>query len=71
MKKFIILIIILFSFNFQAIGHVNHYEKLNYLEYELFRNNQSIGYHKYNFIRDGESLSIVSEVSDLDTGIVR
>ena len=63
MKQTIISIIILFSFNFHAIGHVNHYEKLNYLEYELFRNNQSIGYHKFNFIRDGDSLSIVSEVS--------
>ena len=63
MKQTIISIIILFSFNFHAIGHVNHYEKINYLEYELFRNNQSIGYHKYNFIRDGDSLSIVSEVS--------
>ena len=63
MKKIIVSIIILFSFNFQAISHVEHYENFNYLEYELFRNNQSIGYHKYNFMRDGDSLSIVSEVS--------
>ena len=63
MKKIIVSIIILFSLNFQAIGHVQHYKNFNYLEYELFRNNQSIGYHKYNFIRDGDSLSIVSEVS--------
>lgn len=63
MKKFIVSIIILFSFNFKAFSHVNHYEGLKYLEYELFRNNQSIGYHKYDFIRDGDNLSIVSEVS--------
>ena len=63
MKKIIISFIILFSLNFQAISHVQHYENFNYLEYELFRNNQSIGYHKYDFIRDGDSLSIVSEVS--------
>ena len=63
MKKIIVSIIILFSFNFQAISHVEHYENFNYLEYELFRNNQSIGYHKYDFLRDGENLSIVSEVS--------
>ena len=42
---------------------MEHYTKLNYLEYELFRNNQSIGYHKYNFKRDGENLSIISEVN--------
>ena len=63
MKKFIVLIIILFSLNFQAFGHIQHYKNLNYLEYELFRNNQSIGYHKYDFIRDGDNLSIISEVS--------
>jgi hypothetical protein len=33
------------------------------LEYELFRNNQSIGYHKYDFKREGDKLSIISEVS--------
>ena len=63
MKKIIVSIIILFSSTFQAISHVEHYKGLNYLEYELFRNNQSIGYHKYDFIRDRENLSIKSEVN--------
>ena len=63
MKKIIVSIIILFSLNFQAFSHVQHYQNLNYLEYELFRNNQSIGYHKYDFIKDGEKLSIESEVN--------
>ena len=63
MKKITLSIIILFSLSFHANGHVKHYENFNYLEYELFRNNQSIGYHKYDFLRDGENLSIVSEVS--------
>ena len=63
MKKFILSIAIFFYLNSQLLSHVDHYAKYNYLEYELFRNNNSIGYHKYNFIRDGENLSIVSEVS--------
>jgi len=63
MKKIIVSIIILISLNFQASSHVQHYKDINYLEYELFRNNQSIGYHKYDFLKDGENLSIVSEVS--------
>ena len=46
-----------------SFGHVDHYAKLNYLEYELFRNNQSIGYHKYNFKREGDNLSVISEVN--------
>ncbi len=63
MKKIIVSIIILLSFNFKASSHVDHYQNYNYLEYELFRNDKSIGYHKYNFIRDGKDLSIISEVS--------
>ena len=63
MKKIILSIIILFSLNFHATSHVQHYGDFNYLEYELFRNNKSIGYHKYDFLRDGDNLSVVSEVS--------
>tara|TARA_Y100001970_G_scaffold279370_1_gene386576 strand:- start:567 stop:1250 length:684 start_codon:yes stop_codon:yes gene_type:complete len=63
MKKIIVSIIILISFNYKALSHVEHYQNYNYLEYELFRNDKSIGYHKYNFIRDGKDLSIISEVS--------
>jgi len=51
----------LLSFDINA--HVDHYSKYNYLEYELFRNNKSIGYHKYNFKRNGSNLVIDSEVS--------
>ena len=63
MKKIVVFIIILFSFNFTASSHVEHYAKFNYLEYELFRNNNSIGYHKYDFIRKSDTLLIKSEVS--------
>ena len=52
-----------FLFNIESFNHVDHYKKLNYLDYELFRNNKSIGYHKYIFNRNGENLSISSEVS--------
>ena len=63
MKKFILSIAIFFLFNVQSFSHVEHYKNYNYLEYELFRNNKSIGFHKYDFNRDGENLSIKSEVS--------
>ena len=63
MKKFILSITIFFLFNGQTFSHVDHYAKYNYLEYELYRNNNSIGYHKYDFIRKGKDLSIKSEVS--------
>jgi len=63
MKKFLLSIIIFSLFSFRSFGHVEHYSNFNYLEYELFRNNKLIGYHKYNFKREGENLSIISEVS--------
>ena len=62
MKKIILSIAIFFLINAQSFSHVDH-AKYNYLEYELFRNNNSIGYHKYDFKRDGDNLSILSEVS--------
>ena len=63
MKKFILSIAIFFLFCIESFSHVDHYAKYDYLEYELFRNNKSIGYHKYDFIRDTDKLSIVSEVN--------
>ena len=63
MKKLVLSIALFLSFSINSFSHVDHYAKYNYLEYELFRNNQSIGYHKYDFIREGDKLSIISEVS--------
>ena len=62
MKKIFFLLIIVFFINSKAISHVEHYADFNYLEYELFRNNKSIGYHKYDFVRENDTLSIKSEV---------
>ena len=63
MKKFLLSIAIFLLFNTKSFSHVDHYANFNYLEYELFRNNQSIGYHKYDFKRIGNNLSIISEVN--------
>ena len=63
MKKTFFSLIIIFSINSHAISHVEHYSEFNYLEYELFRNNKSIGYHKYDFVRENDTLSIKSEVN--------
>ena len=63
MKNFLLSIAIFSLFAFKSFGHVDHYANFNYLEYELFRNNKSIGYHKFDFKREGDNLSIISEVS--------
>ncbi len=63
MKKLTFSIVIYLLVILESLGHVDHYAKYNYLEYELLRNNKPIGYHKYNFNRNGDSLSIESEVN--------
>ena len=63
MNNFLLSIAIFSLFTFKSFGHVEHYANFNYLEYELFRNNKSIGYHKFDFKRDGEKLTIISEVN--------
>ena len=49
--------------SFDINDHVDHYSKYNYLEYELFRNNKSIGYHTYKFQRKGDDLIINNDVN--------
>ena len=63
MKNFLLSIAIFSIFSFKSFGHIDHYANFNYLEYELFRNNKPIGYHKFDFIREENKLSVVSEVS--------
>ena len=63
MKKYLLSIPLIFLIFLNINAHVGHYSKYNYLEYELFRNNKSIGYHKYNFTRSGSNLTIDNEVS--------
>ena len=63
MKKFLLSIAIFFLFSIKSFSHVDHYANYNYLEYELFRNNKLIGFHKYDFKRTGDNLSVISEVN--------
>ena len=62
MKKLLLSIFIFSSISFETFSHVGHYAKFNYLEYELFRNNNPIGYHKFDFKREGQNLIIDSEI---------
>ena len=62
MKKLLLSIFIFSSISFETFSHVGHYAKFNYLEYELFRNNTPIGYHKFDFKREGQNLIIDNEI---------
>jgi len=60
MKKTILSIILFLILNTQAYSHVAHYQNLNSLKYELFRNNKLIGFHDYDFERKGSYLKVKS-----------
>ena len=62
MKKIILSIIILLSFNIKTYSHVDHYSDFNVLEYELFRNDKLIGYHNYEFLRNEKELIVICDV---------
>jgi len=60
-KVVIILIIISFSSNINA--HVQHYENLNRIEFDIYRNNDHIGKHVFSFKRLEGKLSVESEIN--------
>ena len=62
MKKFLVAIILYFFLNVNLFSHLQHYSNVNYLEYDLYRNNDLIGKHKYEFIKNGDNLSVKSVV---------
>jgi len=62
MKKKILSIIFLSIFSSEVIAHTPHYKDLNTLEYELFRNNKSIGYHNYKFKKSDNKLNVKSKI---------
>lgn len=63
MKKFTLSIIIFFLTITNSFTHVNHYDKFNSLEYNLYRNNKLIGSHIYNFERKADSFKVNSVVN--------
>jgi len=62
MKKLLLSIFIFSTICFETFSHVDHYSKFNYLEYNLYRNNAPIGFHKFEFKRNGKNLTIDSEI---------
>ena len=62
MKKLTSFIFIIFLFCTNLYSHVEHYKDLNFLEYELYRNNKLIGFHKYEFVRENNLLKVKSLV---------
>jgi hypothetical protein len=60
--KIWIFIIILFSTT-SLNAHVQHYDKLNRIEFDIYRNNKNIGKHIFSFNKIDNKLAVVSEIS--------
>ena len=63
MKKILVSIILYFFLSVSSFSHLQHYSDVKYLEYDLFRNNDLIGSHKYEFDRKKDRLSVKSVVN--------
>ena len=59
----IIIFLLLISFNFSADAHVKHYNNLNRIEFDIYRNNKLIGEHIFSFKRSNGELSVESEIN--------
>ena len=61
-NKIIILFLFLIS-AFPVNAHVQHYDKLNRIEFDIFRNNKNIGKHIFTFRRQDNQLYVESEIN--------
>ena len=62
MKKIIFSIVMLAALCVNLPAHIDHYKNLNTSEYELFRNNKLIGFHKFQFSRNQDLLTVKSNI---------
>ena len=59
----IIFLVFFITFPFSAGAHVQHYEDLKRIEFDIYRNNKLIGKHIFFFEKSGEELSVKSEIN--------
>ena len=60
-KIFVLLFIIFFSL--PADAHVQHYDNLKRIEFEIYRNNKLIGKHTFSFKKLDGQLAVKSEIN--------
>ena len=60
-KIFVLLFII--SFSLPADAHVQHYDDLKRIEFEIYRNNKHIGKHTFSFKKLHGQLAVESEIN--------
>ena len=59
----IVIVLIFIYFPLSTNAHVNHYEDLNRIEFDIYRNNKHIGTHIFSFENSGEEIVVKSEIN--------
>ena len=59
----IIIFLILIIFSFSTNAHIQHYNDLNRIEFDIYRNNNHIGKHVFSFNKSEEQLTVKSEIN--------
>ena len=59
----LIVFLILVSFPFSTQAHVQHYEDLNRIEFDIYRNQNHIGKHVFSFKKLNGELAVESEIN--------
>ena len=63
-KLFLLSVFFIIQLYFNpAFAHVLHYQNLNKLEFDLYRNNQLIGQHIYLFNRNDQNLTVQNKIN--------
>ena len=61
MKKTIVILFLLL-FSTISIAHMDHYNKYNKIEMEIFRNGELIGYNYYFFTKKGDETIVTNQI---------
>ena len=59
----IIILLIFVSFPSSSNAQVQHYDDLNRIEFDIYRNNKHIGKHIFSFSKTDEQLAVESEIN--------
>ena len=57
-----IILLILLSIPVASNAHVQHYENLNEIKFDIYRNNKNIGQHVFLFKKEDDLLTVQSEI---------
>ena len=55
--------LIFVTFSFSTKAHVQHYDNLKRIEFDIYRNNQNIGKHIFSFNKSNGQLAVESEIN--------